>query len=208
MPNEISKDLRPITASEGAARVAARFKRERRNFDAYRDTTRYSCENCGSDGFYVERQYDVQETYETVLPCSCDGEHEYAARAVDVCTKTMSEWGPLEEDHRFAVEDSEVVDSQNQRVEEETSCERCSADADEADWDVDEQPETEEVDSSDEFYVRCERCDHEIEFGWSHPDRGGRIWPCESNDHNPWKSWPEPRYRDAWAARGWLRPTR
>ena len=52
--------------------------------------------------------------------------------------------------------------------------------------------------------IRCADCDHEIEFGWSHPDRGGRLWPCESLDFNPWKSWPEPRFREAWLKRGWI----
>ena len=56
-----------------------------------------------------------------------------------------------------------------------------------------------------EFYVICAGCDREIEFGWSHPNRGGRIWPVERSGFNPWKCWPEPRYRKIWAQRGWLR---
>lgn len=56
------------------------------------------------------------------------------------------------------------------------------------------------------FFVRCDNCGREIEFGWSHPDRGGRIWPVEASCFNPWKSWPEPRYRRAWKQRKWLRP--
>lgn len=57
------------------------------------------------------------------------------------------------------------------------------------------------------FYLRCDNCYREIEFGWSHPDRGGRIWPVEASCFNPWKSWPEPRYRKSWQRRGWLRPS-
>jgi hypothetical protein len=56
------------------------------------------------------------------------------------------------------------------------------------------------------WYVRCSDCDREIEFGWSHPGRAGRFWPVEAACFNPWKSWPEPRYRKVWKARGWLRP--
>lgn len=56
------------------------------------------------------------------------------------------------------------------------------------------------------FFVRCEQCDREIEFGWSHPDRGGRIWPVEAVCFNPRMSWPEPRYRRSWRQKGWLRP--
>jgi hypothetical protein len=58
----------------------------------------------------------------------------------------------------------------------------------------------------EEFFVRCHRCDREVEFGWSHPDRGGRIWPVECVDFNPWLSWPESRYVESWHTKGWLRP--
>jgi hypothetical protein len=45
------------------------------------------------------------------------------------------------------------------------------------------------------YYVRCQRCDREIPFGWSHEDRGGRIWPADAACFNPRRCWPEPRYR-------------
>ncbi len=54
-------------------------------------------------------------------------------------------------------------------------------------------------------YVYCCECNHEIEFGYSHPE-GGRIWPCESKDFNPWKTCPIGRYAQAWQKRGWIRP--
>jgi hypothetical protein len=56
------------------------------------------------------------------------------------------------------------------------------------------------------YFVRCESCDREIEFGWSHPGRGGRIWPVEASCFNPWLSFPEQRYRKAWRKKGWQRP--
>jgi hypothetical protein len=58
----------------------------------------------------------------------------------------------------------------------------------------------------DEFYVHCAGCAREIEFGWSRPDRQGRIWPVEAGDFNPSQTWPEARYKDAWAERNWLGP--
>ncbi len=54
--------------------------------------------------------------------------------------------------------------------------------------------------------IRCASCDHDIEFGWSHPGRTGRIWPAESSDFNPWKSCPDPRFVESWEKKGWLRP--
>lgn len=53
-------------------------------------------------------------------------------------------------------------------------------------------------DESREVYVLCWDCKREIEFGWSHENQQGKIWPAESPDFNPWKSWLEPRYIKSW----------
>ena len=57
----------------------------------------------------------------------------------------------------------------------------------------------------DKFYVNCTGCDREIEFGWSQPNRGGRIYPIECSDFIPEKVWPDPKYMNVWQQRGWLR---
>jgi len=57
----------------------------------------------------------------------------------------------------------------------------------------------------DKFYVNCADCDREIEFGWSQPNRGGRIYPVECSDFFPEKVWPDPKYVNVWQQRGWLR---
>jgi hypothetical protein len=57
----------------------------------------------------------------------------------------------------------------------------------------------------DKFYVNCAECDREIEFGWSQPNRGGRIYPVECSDFIPENVWPDPKYVNAWQQRGWLR---
>jgi hypothetical protein len=53
----------------------------------------------------------------------------------------------------------------------------------------------------DKFYVNCAGCDREIEFGWSQPNRGGRIYPVECSDFIPGKVWPDPKYADVWKQR-------
>ena len=57
----------------------------------------------------------------------------------------------------------------------------------------------------DKFFVNCASCDREIEFGWSQPNRGGRIFPVECSDFILGEIWPEPRYLDSWHQKGWLR---
>jgi hypothetical protein len=99
------------------------------------------------------------------------------------------EWGYLDEGHRWEIEESELVEE-----------------LDNEDKDMG-QEEPEADDESHEFWVECAECEREIEFGWSHPDRGGRIWPAECSDFNPWKSWPEPKYRESWRQKNWLRPS-
>ena len=87
----------------------------------------------------------------------------------------------------------------------EVQCYNCLNDASDEDWIV--EIEHSDIDEeSVECFLRCAGCFREIEFGWSHPERGGRIWPAECSDFNPWKSWPEPRYREKWLERGWIRP--
>ena len=67
---------------------------------------------------------------------------------------------------------------------------------------MDEEDSKSEIEDS-EFSVVCDKCGHEIEFGWSHADRGGRVWPVECSDHNPGLSFPEERFEEAWKRRGW-----
>jgi len=121
------------------------------------------------------------------------------------CTDLYEQRSQLDEDHHFGglpvtevVERGDVV-----KDESEINCQLCYESASESDWRVED---GETKDGGGEFFVNCGGCNREIEFGWSHPDRGGRIWPVESSDFNPWKSWPEPRYKESWRAKGWLRP--
>ena len=106
------------------------------------------------------------------------------------------EWGLLNENHRINYDESELVETVFEEWFED------EIDPNE----INPHIGREEDPDSHEFYVNCTDCDGKIEFGWSHPDRGGRIWPAECSDFNPWKSWPEPRYRDSWITKGWLRP--
>ncbi len=168
------------------------------------DDHAYTCRNCGSHNFVVRREYEVVEIYVETTPCHC-GSHEYAAEEHTENRTRMWNTYVLDDDHRFdeAIDSDDYGDTESQVVETKIVCDPCY---DEASYSQAES-ELESSESEDqEYWVHCADCDHEIEFGWSHPDRGGRIWPCESSDFNPWKSWPEPRYKESWGKRGWLRP--
>jgi hypothetical protein len=122
-------------------------------------------------------------------------------------TESWQEWGSLEGDHSWHFEFKEKI----QKEKEE------DGDADRGNFgvylkdDSSSKPEDFEVFESegnpgnDKFFVNCASCDREIEFGWSQPNRGGRIFPVECSDFIPGEIWPEPRYLSSWHQKGWLR---
>lgn len=196
-----------LTAEQGADRVLARG---RRSHMCERDDEGpgYSCENCGHNEFHLIEEFAVTGEYERVLSCSCGNHENAAARCMKHWTRHQVTY-VLDDEHRPSLKlDSEQLDDREEdELYFEIDCQECY----EADFDDEQAWETEEEESEIEdveFTVCCAECGHEIEFGWSHPDRGGRIWPVEAEDFNPWRSWPEPRFVEAWARRGWLRPAR
>jgi len=121
--------------------------------------------------------------------------------------ESWQECGPLESDHLLRFNDREKIEKED---DEEDEVERGDF-GEFAEDDSASKPEEFEIfeqesdPESDEFYVNCAGCDREIEFGWSQPDRDGRIFPVECSDFVPLETWPDPKYVDIWQQRGWLR---
>lgn len=211
----------PLTAAEGADRVAKRYRRKSKtrgrdvsdeSADAEEDensTPHYTCENCGSHVFLFIRSIDERRTVHAELGCSC-GATDIAAMRVEAQTRTWTLVGRLDAEHSPDYDDEEhgeraVENEEWEELESGFYCEECFREACSGDWETEELEEWEEIEESEYAEVRCAECDHEIEFGYSHLE-GGRIWPCESSDFNPWLTWPEQRFIESWKRRGWLRP--
>lgn len=145
----------------------------------------FTCKKCGSHELIVTHAWSVLTGPES--------EH-------------WQEWGPLAADHRWHYTDQEQREkAEDQDRETERGDFGELAEDDSASEPEAYQPLEREADpESDEFYVNCAGCDREIEFGWSQPERGGRIFPVESSDFVPGDCWPEPRYWAAWQQRHWL----
>ena len=193
-----------MTAEEGGDRVAERpWERP----DPETDSPGYHCESCGLDEFVLVSMSDQQQLVTRELGCSC-GKTDVAAREEVQVTRAVTNTGSLDDEHRVTEDrnNDEVEEVDSEPQERETSCHDCIDEATPNDW-ISETDDWETVDGSERYELRCVHCGHEIEFGWSHPDRGGRIWPVECADFDPWQSWPEPRFVPAWNRRGWLRPT-
>jgi hypothetical protein len=165
----------------------------------------YTCAGCGARDFTVVHEYTLVTTCTITAACACGAADVAAEREVQDETY-VRRWGSLDAEHHAQFDEREEEPGDTLEGDFEVFCPACFVEATEDDFDVEaNEPGVEE--GSDEFRVECAGCGRQIEFGWSHPDRGGRIWPVESSDFTPWKAWPEPRYREAWRHRGWLKPS-
>jgi hypothetical protein len=115
-------------------------------------TWEFTCKTCGGHGISLTHVWSIQAGPEI---------------------ERWQEWGPLEAEHHWHFEFRE-------RVQEKTDDEVDRGDFGEYEEDNSaSEPEEYEVfekesdPESDEGYVNCASCDHEIEFGWSHPIEAG-----------------------------------
>jgi hypothetical protein len=169
----------------------------------------FTCKECGSHDIQIVCEYKIINEITETLPCECENtEDDIAAERTYSEEIDYQDYGYLDDEHRV---DWAVKHEKTNRDESEEKfdvyCDRCleKYGDSEQNWKIEDEP-SEEDEESIEFWVYCDECNREIEFGWSHPERGGRIWPAECIDFNPWKSWPEPRYVESWKKKGWLRP--
>jgi hypothetical protein len=120
-------------------------------------------------------------------------------------SERWQEWGPLHENHHWEYRFKEKIEKN-----EDDEVHRGDPGAYAVD-DSSSGPEEYEINEpetnreNDEFFVNCENCDREVEFGWSHPERHGLIMPVEFSDFNPSEAWPDPRYSNHWRQMGWGR---
>jgi len=172
----------------------------------------FTCKKCGNNELVVVECGTIVRVFTETQECTCGkGENGFSYKRVYECHEPYARAYLLDEDHRYEEEIDDWWGLSNleeepfeETLEEEVYCERCYDNTKTGDIDQGD-PEDYEIQDI-ECYVMCSECGREIEFGWSHPGRRGRIWPSECSDFNPWKCWPEPRYRESWKKKGWLRP--
>ncbi len=166
----------------------------------------FTCQGCGSNKLTVTYAYTLFEYFTNTLSCTCHrSEIGVAAEKRYHRANSYIEVGPLDDDHHWNYRYKEPVE---EAIYQENSytvgCPGCLERAKDSQWrTINDGAEID--DASVEYYVNCSGCNREIEFGWSHSNRVGRIWPVECYDFEPGKYWPEPRYRHAWASRDWLK---
>jgi len=168
----------------------------------------FTCATCGDTHIGVEYSYTHVTPVVQTIPCTCGAASDGIAASLTYIVETsMQESGELDETHHWRADMKEKLDTTRGGTEYVAFCSACAERAGDLDWEGDDVPDPNEIAIVDEEWrVYCAGCNRDIEFWWSHPGRGGRIWPVECSDFNPWKSWPEPRYDVLWRDRGWVRP--
>jgi hypothetical protein len=150
------------------------------------DVSKFTCKECGGHKLIVTHVWNI---------------------LAGVNSERWQEWGPLKDNHHWQYEFREQVEEEDT----DNEVERGDFGDYEEDDSATEPEEYEEIygtkndRENDEYYVNCENCDREIEFGWSEPDRRGLIWPIEFSDFIPTESWPDPKYTEIWQQRKWLK---
>ena len=164
----------------------------------------FRCRDRECDQLRVEREATRDTTMRSYLNCRCEEGHEEAAICESVRVERIRESGHLRDDHEWAKEEFEVLDSHYEEPWRDVYCESCFAQAGPEAWFLEGIKPADVVDAEEEFFVRCDQCGREVEFGWRHEGRGGPAFPCEASDFDPRTCVPEPRYWQAWAQRGWI----
>jgi hypothetical protein len=168
----------------------------------------FECKDCGSKRLEFTCTVEVLKTIKKVLPCRC-GDGEEAAWRNEWRRVEVEQTGYVRANRHLHIEASdETQELDNGTDDDEIGCEDCyNKYKDRADrWQVRESDSKPEDDDSD-LTITCGGCGREIEFGYSHANKQGRIFLGEDDvDFNPWKTFPDPKYVEAWRERGWLRP--
>jgi len=180
--------------------------------DDERETLAYTCESCGGHTFLVSHAVTQSRELAETLECSC-GNAETAVAREAVESRRVERVGRLDAGHHVDWDDAEYAGTEIlQEDREETgldiNCDICFKDAVPEQWETEVTSEWSDDEETEYYEVRCADCNHEIEFGYSHANHGGRIWPCESSDFNPRLTFPDERFEENWRRRGWHRPAR
>lgn len=168
----------------------------------------FTCKKCGSHDVLIASLYSIIENHKRILPCECQTSlNGIAAIQSFFVEKQYEDYGYIDQKHQWEfVHRNNLIDRKEVETDFQMLCIKCFIiyEIDRRKWTA--QIEKRELsEESVEFHVSCGGCGHEIEFGWSKPNRAGRIWPVECIDFDPEKVWPEPRFRERWSQKGWAR---
>ena len=148
------------------------------------DVLKFTCSKCGGHELTITHIWNIQAGNDS---------------------ERWQEWGSLRDNHHWQYEFKEKVEENIDEEVQRGDFGEFEEDDSASEPEVYEIYEEDTDRENDEFFLNCENCDREIEFGWSQPYRNGLIFPVEFSDFDPLESWPDPKYVDVWQQRGWFR---
>ncbi len=162
---------------------------------------KYKCEKCNSETVRVVREYSIVTESVKQVSYSCDNNTETEMEKRFTKKDSYCDWGVLNEDHTIAWLKKDMTGTKEEIPEiglnsECIEIEKKGAVTRNIWSDIDKE--------SEEYYVYCEGCGRDIEFGWSNPDGTGLIWPVEWDDFDFSSCYPEARYITKWKNREWV----
>ncbi len=166
----------------------------------------FTCKDCGGHDLIVRIHGKLFKTVTETQDCVCDNGNDiaYELKYDEYTPFEKVYW--LDEDHSFTEKLEEEYDTpeKDEEIENNIYCEDCYKPTDQCDIN-DGDPNLWEVEY-EEYFVECNGCNREIEFGWSHIERREQIFPAECKDFDPWECYPDSRYHEEWRKKNWLDP--
>jgi hypothetical protein len=170
------------------------------------DNYNFTCSKCGCHEFKVVRGWVDVSTEREWQACTCSRSEPVAWVNLYKRFAPLTESSLLGEDHTYEVGSTECDDEWVHSLYCAIQCEHCYYGFS-GNYDPTEGESLEdyiEVPGTENWIVRCNACNRDIEFGWSGEVGDSEIWPVEAEDFDPEKVTPDPKFEAAWIKRGWL----
>lgn len=153
------------------------------------------CENCGHGELTVRNIYTVKRTFEGWIPCLCaDSSNDIAAQNFYKSVERWEELGYLDDGWSKRFDRTRLEELPIEELEDRVHCQDCLDDASKNDWQTEEIADAEIIEGADAWMLFCNRCNIEVPFGWTQPNREGNIIPLSDLNQGSQQIWRDPGF--------------
>ena len=163
---------------------------------------------CSGGKCDVTRHHSLGIVVRIPLPCRCKQQLGLAGAAHEVIIKTFSSTSQLSENGTYELpelQEAELADIWGHEdwadLDVHFACDVCRT---EKYSEISEHVVSWYLPEREKWVVTCGgRCKAELPFGWTGPNRTGRIVVPGIHEFDPYKVYPEPRFADKWMSINW-----
>jgi len=153
------------------------------------------CEHCGHKELTVKHTYVLRRTFESWVPCLCKKRKDgIAAQHSYIMPETWDELGYLDDGRSKIYERTLVEKLPVEEIKRKIHCQGCADEASENDWETEQVGDAETIQGPDAWRMYCHRCNTEVPFGWTAPDRQGFLVPMSTLKDEPRQVWVDPGF--------------